>query len=201
MRIRTSTVAAGCVVATALAVSGCASTGASNTADGSSATPSASATASASAGTSSPSAQAAAAASGDCQATNLTFALGPSSGGSSQTTQAVDLTNSGSSACTMDGFPGVDLVGVADGQTSYTWSLVRQSVSYSPVTLQPGGTAHFDLYYLPDSSGSGQIAVTKFVITPPNTYTQAQVTWSENVELQDSATRPGTYIGPIVSGA
>lgn len=200
MRIRTSTVAAGCVVAVALAASGCASkANAGNAADGSSAT------ATPSAGASSPSAnasaQAAAVASGDCQAANLAFALGSSSPGSSQTTQAVDLTNSGSSACTMDGFPGVDLVGVADGQTTYTWSLVRQSVSYSPVTLQPGGTAHFDLYYLPDSTGSGQIAVTKFVITPPNTYTQAQVTWNENVELQDGATHPGTYIGPIVSGA
>ncbi|HEY3867759.1 MAG TPA: DUF4232 domain-containing protein [Actinocrinis sp.] len=193
MRVRTSTVAACCAVAAALAAGGCASTNAGNAADGSSATPSADA--------SSPSAQASAAASGDCQAANLTFALGASSTGSSQTTQAVDLTNSGSSACTMDGFPGVDLVGVADGQTTYTWSLVRQSASYSPVTLQPGGTAHFDLYYLPDTSGSGQFAVTKFVITPPNTYTQAQVTWSRNVELQDGATHPGTYIGPIVSGA
>jgi hypothetical protein len=112
------------------------------------------------------------------------------------------MTNSGSSACTMDGFPGVDLVGVANGQQNYSWPLVRQVVSYSEVTLQPGGTAHFDLMYLPVAAGSsGNITVTKMVITPPNAYTQAQVTWNQPVLLQDAATHPGTFISPVTSGS
>jgi hypothetical protein len=200
MRIRTYTAAAGCAVAVVLAASGCTSASSSNAADGSST--SASANASTGASPTASSAQGAqAAAGGECQAANLTFKLGLSSLDSTESAQVVDLTNSGSTSCTMDGFPGVDLVGVADGQTSYTWSLVRQSISYSPVTLQPGGTAHFDIHFLPDSSGSGDIAVTKFVVTPPDTYTQAQVTWSQSIVLQDAATHPGTYISPIISGS
>ncbi|HEY7920827.1 MAG TPA: DUF4232 domain-containing protein [Streptosporangiaceae bacterium] len=77
-----------------------------------------------------------------CQPGNLSFALGArTSGPRSQTTQTVDLTNQGSSACTMDGFPGMDLVGVARGQQNYRWSLARRSRRYSKVRLQPGGTA------------------------------------------------------------
>jgi hypothetical protein len=114
----------------------------------------------------------------------------------------VDLTNKGSSACTMDGFPGVDLVGVVNGQQNYTWPLARSSASYSEVTLQPGGTAHFDLTYLVGASGnSGNITVAKMVVTPPNAYSQAEVAWSQLVILQDGATHPGTYITPVVSGS
>jgi hypothetical protein len=112
------------------------------------------------------------------------------------------MTNTGSSACTMDGFPGVDLVGVANGQNNYTWPLERQVVSYSKVTLQPGGTAHFNLMYLPVAAGSsGNISVLKMVITPPNDYTQAEVTWDQPVLLQDAATHPGTFISPMMSGS
>ena len=117
-----------------------------------------------------------AAGSATCQATNLGYALGAVTGTSAQRTQVVDLTNKGSSACSLDGFPGVDLTGIANGQQDYTWSLVRQSASYSTVTLQPGGTAHFSLIYLPGTSASTDITVTKLVMTPPNDYTQAELT-------------------------
>jgi len=39
------------------------------------------------------------------------------------------------------------------------------------------------------------------VITPPNDYTQAELTWNQAVVLQDAATHPGTYIMPVVSGS
>jgi hypothetical protein len=112
------------------------------------------------------------------------------------------MTDKGSAACTMDGFPGVDLVGAANGQQSYSWSLERSSASYSQVTLQPGGTAHFDFVYLPAAAGdSSDIAVTKIVLTPPNTFTHTMMTWKQSVLLQDGATHPGTYIGPVTAGA
>jgi len=89
--------------------------------------------------------------------------------------------------------------------------LVRSSASYayqshqaiSDVTLQPGGTAHFDLLYLPGAPGDGNklIDVDKTVITPPNDYTQGEMTWHRDVVLQDAATHPGTYIMPVVSGS
>jgi len=156
---------------------------------------------SSSAPASSPPAQAAGS-DGTCQPGDLAYALGAKTGTTSQPTQTVDLTNRASAACTMTGFPGVDLVGAANGQQNYTWSLERQSKSYSTVTLAPGGTAHFDLIYLPGTSGgSGDITVFKMVITPPNDYTEGELTWNQSVVLQDGATHPGTYISPVVSGS
>jgi len=213
MRFRTSTAAA-CALAAGLAAGGC--TSASSGSPGTPATSPATATAPAVNGSpaapvsdaptttaSSPSAQAGGNG-GLCQAQNLRFGLAGKTttpGYPGQKRQVVDLTNTGSTACTLTGFPGVDLVGQARGQQNYTWSLVRQVVHYSRVTLPPGGTAHFDVIYLPKAAGgSGAITVAKMVITPPGDFTQAEVTWNQPVLLQDGATHPGTYISPVVPG-
>lgn len=42
--------------------------------------------------------------------------------------------------------------------------------------------------------------MTSLIITPPNDYTHAEVTWSQSVVLQDGATHPGTYITPVTAG-
>jgi hypothetical protein len=39
------------------------------------------------------------------------------------------------------------------------------------------------------------------VITPPNDFTHAEVTWKQSVLLQDAATHPGTFITPVAPGA
>lgn len=214
MRLVTSTAATIGVIATGLTLCACSSN--SSTAPSASTSASASATGSTAGTTAAASTSATTAAQGgpststtsqnaqasSCKSSDLSFALGTKSGGSGQMTQVVELTNRGSSACTMDGFPGVDLVGAANGQQNYAWSLVRSSARYSEVTLQPGGTAHFDLMYLPETAGgSAGINVFKLVITPPNTYTQADVTWNQPVVLQDGATHPGTFISPVASGS
>jgi hypothetical protein len=163
----------------------------------------ASSTAQAGSATAAPSASqpAQAAGSATCQTGSLGYALGAATGTSSQRTQIVDLTNKGSSACTLEGFPGVNLTGTANGQANYSWSLVRQSARYSAVTLQPGGTAHFGLVYLPGTSASTDIAVSTLVMTPPNDYSHTELTWNQSVVLQDAATRPGTYVTPVVAGS
>ena len=218
MRLPPSMSVALCVFAIGLGAVGCSPSGSGSSSSGPATTSPTDpgSTAQARAGTSTPasSQQPRAAASGsNCQPANLSFTLGAKIGGTNTTqpTQVVDLTNEGSSACTMEGFPGVDLVGVADGQENYTWPLVRSSASYarsshqgiSKVTLKPGGTAHFDLRYLPGAPGHGNklISVHKMVITPPNDYTQAELTWRRYVILQDAATHPGTYIMPVMSGS
>jgi hypothetical protein len=233
MRLRTSMSVTLCVFAVGLGVAGCSPGGSGSSSSGSATTsPGGSGSSSSGSATTSPAnpdstAQAEAGAStpassqqpqtagsgSGCQPANLSLTLGANIGetGTGQRTQVVDLTNEGSSACTMEGFPGVDLVGAADGQENYTWPLVRSSASYaseshqgiSEVTLQPGGTAHFDLRYLPGAPGDGNklISVDKTVITPPNDYTQAELTWHQDVVLQDEATNPGTYIMPVVSGS
>jgi hypothetical protein len=204
MKFHRATTAAVTLTTAGFIVAGC-STNAGSPATTSVTTPAAAASSIAQAGSqpaAPPSSQPVpAAGSATCQATNLDYALGAVTGTSAQRTQVVDLTNKGSSACTLDGFPGVDLTGIANGQQGYTWSLVRQSASYSTVTLQPGGTAHFSLVYLPGTSASTDITVTKLVMTPPNDYTQAELTWNQSVVLQDGATRPGTYITPVLAGS
>ncbi len=197
MGIRSAAAAAVTLTATGFVVVGC-STSSSSTAAASATTPAASpAVTVTSTGTSAGQA----AASATCAAAGLSYALGAVTGTSAQRTQVVDLTNKGPAACTLDGYPGVDLAGVANGKPHYSWSLVRAPASYSRVTLPPGGTAHFSLTYLPGTSASTNISVTKLVMTPPNDYTQAELTWNQSVVLQDAATRPGTYISPVTAGA
>jgi hypothetical protein len=101
----------------------------------------------------------------------------------------------------MRGFPGVDLIGATSSQQGYRWSLARQSVSYSTVTLQSGDAAHFDITYLPEPMGSGDnLTVANLVITPPNAFSHKEVPWAVSVLLQDGASSPGTYIGPVEAG-
>jgi Domain of unknown function (DUF4232) len=208
MRFRKSVTVSVCVFGAGLLAAGCSpgsSSSSSSSAAGSATTPAATASAAASAAASVPAASGTQAAGGSatCQAGALNFALGAKTGAAGQQmTQVVDMTNKGSSACTMQGFPGVDLIGVANGQQNFSWSLERSSTSYAPVTLQPGGSAHFNLIYLPTAAGgNGGISVFKMELTPPNSFTQAEVTWDQDVLLQDGATRPGTYIGPVTAGA
>ncbi len=208
MRIHPSVAAAAGLAATGFIVAGCsahssspASSPATTPAASSSATATSTAQAVAQPSSSSSAQPGQAAGTTTCRAGQLSYALGALSGTSAQRTQVVDLTNKGSSACTLQGFPGVDLNGLANGQQNYTWSLERQSVSYAAVTLRPGETGHFSLIYLPGNSAGGDMSVTKLVITPPNDYTQAKVTWNQSVVLQDGATHPGTYITPVVLGS
>jgi len=191
-----------CIAGAGLLAAGCSPSSSSSSAAAPATASAAATAASTSAASTSASAQPAASTT-DCTVSVLSFALGAKTGAAGQqTTQIVDLTNKGSTACTMEGFPGVDLAGTANGQSNYTWPLARSSVRYSQVTLQPGGTAHFNLTYLPFATGDGMdMTVTKLVLTPPNTFTQAQLTWNQQVLLQDGATHPGTYIGPVTAGA
>ena len=220
MRLRPVMTGAVCVLAAGITTAGCSSASSASAAGGSAtaaATGAAAATgtpaSTPSAGSTQPGAAATpGGAAANCQPGGLRIALGTRTGAAGQqATQAVDLTNTGSSACAMDGFPGTNLTGTAVGpqnysKQGYTWPLVRASRSYSAVTLQPGGTAHFDLIYLPSqssdiASGSKDLNVTTIVITPPNDFSHAEVSWSQGVLLQDGATHPGTYVTPVASGA
>jgi hypothetical protein len=214
MRFRTSMSVTLCAFAVGLGAVACSPSDPASSPAGSATTSAANRSATEQAGKASaaPPSQAAASV-GRCQPANLSFTLGAMVGATSTTqpAQVVDMTNKGSSACTMEGFPGVNLVGASGGQDNYTWPLARASASYasqsqqgiSEVTLRPGGTAHFELRYLPGATGDGNrlINVTKMVITPPNDYNQAELTWHQDVILQDAATHPGTYLMPVVSGS
>lgn len=150
-----------------------------------------------------------------CLPANLTFSLGNNSQNAqnlSQDTQVVDMTNHTSATCTMDGFPGVDLIGDTDTQPSYDWTLVNSSTPAAKVTLRPGATAHFDIVYLSGdlASGGGDknvLAVQRMVITTPgqpdkgDNTVQGSLGWAGSVVLQDGATHPGTYLTPVAAGS
>ncbi|MCA1220970.1 DUF4232 domain-containing protein [Streptomyces sp. 8L] len=134
---------------------------------------------------------------GRCHTSGLSFAVAPGSGAQSVGSQGavvIKMTNTSSSACTMNGYPGLDLL--AGGET---WSLGRQAATPRTVTVQPGGSTSFTITYLPFEKGDGQeFDVKTIVITPPNETTSAKLAWDfQPVLRQDGATHPGTYVGPV----
>ena len=138
---------------------------------------------------------------GICQVGELKISLDGENSVSSQVIEWVQLTNTGSAPCTMDGFAGVNLVGSASGQSNYTWPLTRDSEAYSEITVKSGESAYFGIKYLPWASGDGaEISVANIVLTPPNTTTSITLPWSVGVMLQDASTTPGTYLTPVSLG-
>ncbi|MFE4874550.1 DUF4232 domain-containing protein [Streptomyces sp. NPDC056682] len=78
----------------------------------------------------------------------------------------VNMKNTGSSKCSMHGFPGVQLVG-PDGLGDNGPDAARADATASTVTVGPGEETRFLLHYSPDTSGSGK-TYTRLLVTPPN---------------------------------
>ncbi|MFJ5832680.1 DUF4232 domain-containing protein [Streptomyces sp. NPDC093089] len=137
------------------------------------------------------------AASGPCRTAGLGFAIAPGSGAQAvgeQGAVVVELTNKSGAPCTLKGYPGVDLVG------DTTWSLPRQtSQTPRPVTLKPGATTTFTVTYQSYEEGSGvELTPKRLVVTPPGETRSTTLTWDfSSVLLQDGATHPGSYVGPV----
>lgn len=115
-------------------------------------------------------------------------------GGAGQKTAVVGLRNTSGHPCAMHGYPGVDLV---DSGTQ--WPLARESAPVGTVVLANGRSARFTITYLSvASTDPGAFRVTTTVITPPNQRSSYDLPWKWGaVLLQDGATRPGTYVGPV----
>ena len=117
----------------------------------------------------------------------------PSQSGNDQLRLPLTMTNSGSAACVLRGFPGARLEG-ADGDG---WDLVRSADAINDVRLEPGGKATSYLTYLKSDAATGW-AVKSVVVTPPNTDQSQTFPWSGGpVVRQDAATHPGTFITPV----
>jgi Protein of unknown function (DUF4232) len=121
---------------------------------------------------------------------------GPSGG---QQTVSITFTSKASSACYLYGFPGVDLVG-----KDLTWPLLRSGPAPERVVLPPRGEAHSTLTFLAWAPGdSASFTPTQVEVTPPGGTEHATLPWTPGgpILLQNEATRPGTYIGPVSSGS
>lgn len=108
-----------------------------------------------------------------------------------QQTTGIAVYNRSGHTCLVGGFPGLDLNG---GSTN--WSLARTSAHYSSVTLHPGDTTDFQITFQPEPKGKWTPQTV--TVTPPNETTSVTLSWPWGpVLLQDGATHPVTYVGPI----
>ena len=110
------------------------------------------------------------------------------------------LTNISSQSCTMQGYPGVDLVGPDVPTWGPVFSLRRQSGDPQPFTLEPGASASSILTFGAPGAPEDVWLPTTIVVTPPDATTQLEVPWIPGyfpVLRQDGATSPATYVGPL----
>ncbi|GAA3737037.1 hypothetical protein GCM10023082_37720 [Streptomyces tremellae] len=108
----------------------------------------------------------------------------------------VNLRNTGPSACTLHGFPGVDLKG-RDG----TVSAARSKVAAPSVSLAPGQETRFTLHYPPNHSGGSGVTFTTLIVTPPNETHPHTLAQAINIPVTDgSAPGPGITVDPVGTG-
>ncbi|WP_234430992.1 DUF4232 domain-containing protein [Streptomyces sp. NRRL F-5053] len=102
---------------------------------------------------------------GACKTSELGFST---SHGMGEGTLLVNLRNNGSAACTLQGFPGVDL------QTEGgALNAGRSGLAAPRVSVAPGEETRFTLHYPPNDTGGSGVNVTGLVVTPPGE-TQSQ---------------------------
>ncbi|MFD4502808.1 DUF4232 domain-containing protein [Streptomyces sp. NPDC058457] len=130
-----------------------------------------------------------------CQASQLGYSWADSGSGTGQQKHAVvAFTNKSGHSCTMYGFPGVDLV-----NSGQKWSLPRTNATPKRVTLANGASTNFAITFLVPAQGdSSDFTPTTVVVTAPNQRTSFDLPWHGGaVVLQDGATHPGSFIGPV----
>ncbi|MFG3253685.1 DUF4232 domain-containing protein [Streptomyces sp. NPDC048172] len=106
----------------------------------------------------------------------------------------VHLMNTGSAACTLKGFPGVDLQG-KDG----TVSAQRSKLSAPTVKVAPGDETRFTLHYPPNDSGGSGVTFHRMTVTPPNETHSKTLSTDINIPASDSST-PAVRVDPVGTG-
>ncbi|MGH9129800.1 MAG: DUF4232 domain-containing protein [Acidimicrobiales bacterium] len=111
-----------------------------------------------------------------CRVTQLSAKPGPPNGATGHIGQVVTFKNTSASTCTLDGYPGLGMLGSSSQaiptNVLRTPSVVVQAESPAPVKLKPGGQASFTLGYA-DQTGFGSStcpASVNLEVTPPNDY-------------------------------
>ncbi|MEU6663176.1 DUF4232 domain-containing protein [Streptomyces sp. NPDC046821] len=131
---------------------------------------------------------------GPCKTANLTITAAD---GMAEGDVLVSLKND-SDACSLKGFPGVDL-NTSDGDTM---SADRTANTPQEVVLGGGETTRFTLHYPPNHTGGTGIRVVSIVVTPPNeTHSKTvRIGLSMPVEEAGSETGPGVTVDPVGYG-
>lgn len=79
-----------------------------------------------------------------CAASHLSAALGGGDAGAGNLYRYLVLTNTGATACHVTGYPGLSMLDANGRQIGQP--ATRRAMTYSPVVLQPGGTASITLH-------------------------------------------------------
>ncbi|MFJ3822235.1 DUF4232 domain-containing protein [Streptomyces nodosus] len=128
-----------------------------------------------------------------CKTMNLTFAKGATHTQDDFTAVVIKLTNSGSTICSLRGYPSVDLVG-KDGRVSAQ----RTMDNPQTVTLAPGRSATFDLLALRNDSGGTGATFSSAVIVPPNETHRGTLQLTVHLPvLEDGSTDEAVFVGPV----
>ncbi|MEU3194034.1 DUF4232 domain-containing protein [Streptomyces sp. NPDC006992] len=128
---------------------------------------------------------------GACKTSGLAFSTSP---GMAQGSLLVNLENTTATACTMHGFPGVDLQSAAGSMNA-----ARNGLAAPTVRVGPGESTRFTLHYPPNDSGGSGLNVTSLVVTPPNETSSQTLPVSINLPVSDS-TDSGVTVGPVGAG-
>ncbi|MCX4724605.1 DUF4232 domain-containing protein [Streptomyces sp. NPDC090052] len=109
----------------------------------------------------------------------------------------INMKNTGSSTCSMHGFPGVQLIG-PDGLGDTGPDAARTDASGSTMTIAPGEETRFLLHYIPDTSGNGK-TYTRLAVTPPNERVSEIVNLNKLAITVSPSTgnAPDVYVDPI----
>ncbi|MET9595262.1 DUF4232 domain-containing protein [Streptomyces sp. NPDC006516] len=128
---------------------------------------------------------------GTCRTSDLSFS---SSGGMAEGEVLINLKNTGSAACSMRGFPGLDLEG-KDG----TVSAERSDRSAPTVTLAPGEGTNFSLHFPPGTGDGSGVTFTSALVTPPNETHAHRMSLAVGVPV-DAGTAHRITVDPVGSG-
>jgi hypothetical protein len=107
---------------------------------------------------------------GPCSDHDLDVTAGPLESADTQRRVVVSFTNTSSESCTLNGFPGADLVTAAGGVLVNVER--RQALAAHRVTLGPGEAATADVvsYAIDTSTGVDCPRMGTLVVTPPNDF-------------------------------
>ncbi|MGY0492589.1 DUF4232 domain-containing protein [Streptomyces sp. WG-D5] len=129
---------------------------------------------------------------GPCTTDNLAF---DSAHGMGEGTLVISMRNT-SDACSLKGFPGVDL---RTDEASGPLSAQRSDLASPTVVLGNGETTRFTLHYPPNTTGGSGVDVTSLDITPPNETHSATLKVGINLPVSDGADQK-VYVDPVGTG-
>jgi hypothetical protein len=106
----------------------------------------------------------------------------------------VNLKNTGSATCTLQGFPGADLKGEGGSLNA-----ARNNAAAPTVSVDSGEATRFTLNYPPNDSGGSGVTMTSLVVTPPNETQSKTLPVRVNLPVSDRP-GPGVTVGPVGAG-